>query len=1135
MIKVLVVCLALHTVGYFLRHILEATMVKLRISRITADRVVRLGAIIVMFSASAFAQTTASLRGSVQDQSGAGIPRVSLTAISERTGRERSTVSEDDGTYAISSLPVGEYQLRIAKEGFKTAQLSGIALQVDQVVEINIKLEAGNIQEQVLISTQAPLVDTSTPTLGQEIDNKRIVDLPLNGRKFLQLAELSPGITVDPDGSIGQGLGGVNGPRITSNGAREDMNNFTLDGVQIADPFYNTLSVSPPIDSIQEFKVEQSLYSVQSGPHAGAQINIVTKSGSNNFHGSLYEFVRNDLFDARNFFDAKKPPFHQNQYGVSVGGPIIRNRTFFFGNWEGLRIRQGITVGATVPTLAERQGDLSELGGTIVNPFTGQPFPNNVVPSGLIDPASVAILAVLPAPNNNDPARNLISTPLLRNNTDQFVIRFDHRLTSKDTVFGRFAFSDLTELQPFGPPASQLTAGAVGGVPGFGINLTSNARNLAINWTRIFSPTMVGEFRFGYNRIYGGQGPQNAGNDFGQKFNIAKVTQAGPQSGYPSFSTGIFSTFGDQGLLLARAYSNHQIGGSMSWTHGVHTVKFGGNLDFDKMNPFLDFFTRGNFLYFGSFTGNPFADFLLGLPGFALNGISATGGGTSGKFRGRPAAFFVQDDWHVSSRLTLNLGLRWDYFGNYSEDNNRLANFIHTPNGGAFVLASSGGTVNTADQIPGSQANLSKFVPFITSEEAGLPRSLYHTPKANFAPRIGLAFDVFGNQKTVLRAGSGIYYEPTTLNTLAIVLFSPPFFNLGQLPSFLLPASQASIHTVLNNIQPGQLAFAEPRNPDTKDQYLYQWNLSIQQQLTPSLMLSAAYVGTKATHLFESDFSFNYAAPGDPTTVQQRVPFPFLGPTSWINNIQNSNYNALHLHAEQRLWKGVTYNVNYTFGKSLDTDSLGQVLANGSLHQDPTNFRLDYGRSAFDVKHNFVANFIYALPFSAASHWKKMVEGWQVTGILALRTGPPFTVNLNSDRVGTGRTDTGRPDLVGNPNLPSSQRTPNHWFNTSAFVLQPVGQPGTAGRNILDAAGYKNFDFSILKDTKIRESLNVQLRAEFFNIFNFANFGYPNGQFVPAGFISSAPAGAPNVNPSFGTIFNAKAPRIIQFGVKLIF
>src|SRR5262249_27221973 len=386
------------------------------------------------------------------------------------------------------------------------------------------------------------------------------------------------------------------------------------------------------------------------------------------------------------------------------------------------------------------------------------------------------------------------------------------------------------------------------------------------------------------------------------------------------------------------------------------------------------------FFYFGSFSGNPFADFLLGLPGFTVNGVSASGGGISGKFKGYPVSAFVHDDWHVSSRLTLSLGLRWDYFGNFPEKNNRLANFI-AANGGEFVLASSGGQVNTAQQLPGSQDYLSQFVPFITSEQAHLPRALYNSPKADFAPRVGFAYDLFGKQKTVLRGGYGMFYDPSTLNTLAIGLFSPPFFKLGQFPSFLLPASEASIHTVLNNVQPGQLAFANPRNPDWKDQYIHQWNLSIQQQLTQSLMFSVAYVGSKGTHLLENDFSFNYSAPGNPATASLRLPYPYLGPTTKLNAIGNSNYNALQLHAESRVWKGLTFTTNYTFGKSLDGDSLAQSLVNGQLQQDPTNLRLDYARSAFDVKHNFVANFVYSLPFTADDHWKHVVEGWQVTGI----------------------------------------------------------------------------------------------------------------------------------------------------------
>ncbi|MBI3951631.1 MAG: TonB-dependent receptor [Acidobacteria bacterium] len=1070
--------------------------------------------------------TTATIRGTVYDEAGAVIGGASVMATDEKTGLSRSIVSERNGTYLMPKLPVGTYTLTVEKEGFKRLKLTAITLQVDQIAQIDATLTVGEITESIEVASGAPIINTTTPEVGELIDNRRIVELPLNGRQFLQLAQLSAGVTTSPSGGVGGQLAGFNGPRITSNGGREDANYFTLDGVNATDPLYNTLTLSPSVDAIQEFKVEQNLYSAEYGRLAGAQVNIIIKSGSNEFHGSAYEFLRNDVLDARNFFDIEKPPFRQNQYGFSLGGPIIKNRTFFFGNFEGLRIRKGITAAASVPTAAQRRGDLSAFSGTIKDPLTGNPFPGNIIPSDRIDPSSAEILAFLPLPNSSGGARNLITAPSLTNDTDQFLIRIDHRLTEKDSIYGRFSFSNTDEFDPFGTFA-QFGAGGLGIIPGFGNRLSSDARNLVVNWTRSFTPTLIGEFKFGYSQVEGGQLHENSGNNFGQRNSIRGTAQTGPLSGFPRYQTGVFTDFGDITVPFRRLTQIYQYGGDVSWSRGNHEIKFGGQGQWAKFDPTVDFFARGQFIYFGTFTGNAFADFLLGLPGFSLAGQ----GDLTGRWRGGSLAFYYQDNWHVSPRLTLNLGLRWEYFGSPSESRERQANF--DPVTRRFILASEGSRVNTSQQLPGAQQFLEQFFPFVTSEEAGLPQSLFERDLNNFSPRFGFAWDVFNNQKTVLRGGYGLFFNQSTRNLLALQLTVPPFFNFARVPSFLSPPAQANVHVTLD-VPAGSNAFFFPLQTDYRDGYVQQWNLSLQQSITKDLVVEARYVGTKGTKLYTNDFSYNLAPPGDPATAVQRRPFPQFAASSRISSIANSSYNALQLRATQRLSHGLAFLVNYTFGKSLDTDSLGQSLENGQLGQDPRNRRLEWGRSGFDVKHNFVANFTYDLPLKAEGGWKRVVEGWQLGGILSLQTGRPFHVSVNGDRAGTGDSARQRPDAIGNPNLPSSQRRPDRWFNTDALVLQPVGRVGTLGRNTIDADGFKTLDFSVRKNTFITERVNVQFRAEFFNIFNFVNFGFPNITFQPAGGIN-APTGTHNVSPILGHIFSAKDPRIIQFGLKLIF
>jgi hypothetical protein len=1075
----------------------------------------------------AFSQTTtATIRGTVYDEAGTIVSGASVTATNDTTGLSRSVSTDGNGAYVLPKLPVGTYKITVEKTGFKKLNLTGITLQVDQVAEIDPKISVGNINESVTITSEAPLVNTSNPAVGEVIDNKRIVDLPLNGRQFLQLAQLTAGVTLSPNGGFGGQLAGVNGPRITSNGAREDENYFTLDGVSATDPFYGTLTLSPSIDAIQEFKVEQNLYSADAGRLAGAHVNLVIKSGSNQLHGSVYEFLRNDIFDARNFFDQKKPPFRQNQYGAAVGGPILRNRTFFFGNFEGLRIRKGITVAGSVPTAEQRKGDLSTLTGTIRDPVTGLAFTNNVIPTARIDGASAAILAVLPLPNSTTPGRNLISAPSLRNNTDQFLARIDHKLSDKNAIYGRFAFSDTTLFQPFGP-LTQFSATTVGSVPGFGINLTSNARNLIVNWTRTFTPTLVGEFKFGYNRVGGGQLHENTGNNFGQTYNIGNTAQTGVFSGFPRFQTGLFTDFGDTTSLIRRTTQSYLGGADMSWTHGRHEIKFGGAAQWFMLDSILDATSRGQFTYTGQFSGNNFADFLLGYPGTSRGKL----GERTTFFRNGDLALHFQDNFHVTPHFTFNLGLRWEYFGSPSEKNDRLANF--DPLTKRFILASRGGKVNTDQQVPGSQALLATFFPFVTSEEAGLPRALYRRDLNDFAPRVGFAWDVFGSQKTVVRSGYGIFYNDATKNLLILQSSVPPFFQSIVRSSVGLTPAQASVHVVLN-VPPGAMPGMSARDLDFRDGYVQQWNLSVQQSLTSNLVAEARYVGSKGTKLYGNDFSFNLAAPGDPATVTSRLPFPQLAPATRLASIGNSSYNAFQMRLTERLQHGLTFTANYTFGKSIDDDSLGQSLDSGQLSQDPSNHHLEHALSAFDVRHNFVANFNYLLPFRASGGLKRIVEGWQLGGILSLQTGRPFHVNISGDRAGTGNASTQRPDVIGDPNLPSSQRTPERWFNTDAFALPARGKVGTLGRSTLEGDGYKTFDFSVLKDTEITERFRIQFRAEFFNIFNLVNFGYPNNTFIPVGGINGA-TGAKNANANLGKIFNALDPRIIQFGLKLLF
>jgi hypothetical protein len=707
------------------------------------------------------------------------------------------------------------------------------------------------------------------------------------------------------------------------------------------------------------------------------------------------------------------------------------------------------------------------------------------------------------------------------------MVRVDHQLSARDSLYARYAYADVDIFDPFGG-FNSFTGGSGGAVPGFGVFLTGKSHNLVTNWTRIFTQTLIGEFKFGFNRIQGGTIHENTGNDFGARNQIGGTSLTGEFSGFPIFRTQLFTDIGDVGQPIRRDVDTFQYSGDISWSNGNHNLKFGAIGEWLKFRPSTDTFARGQFNFFGAFTANPYADFLLGLSSFSIGGQ----GSPTLNIRSGHAATYIQDNWQFRPNLTINLGLRWEYFGLPSDKDLRQANYLRDKN--VFVLASKDGQVNTEQQLPGALDNLRLLRDVITSEEAGLPSALFKRDLNNFAPRIGMAWSLFGN-RTVLRTGYGVFFNEATLNQVSTTaLFTPPFFNAALIPGFLLPLPLASIHTTLAG-PPGAFPFMFPLNPEIRTPYIQQWNLSIQHELSKDIVVEARYVGTKGTKLASLDYTFNMAQPGDPATAQARLPHPDFAPsTGAVTAEADSSYNALQLRATQRLWRGLSYTANYTFGKSIDDDSGVQALESGGIRQNPYDRRADRGRSNFDVRHNFVANFTYDLPFTSEGRLKKLVEGWQLTSIIFLQSGRPGHVNYSGDRAGTGDTTNQRPDVLRNPNLSSSERTPERWFDTDAFALQPIGTLGNSGRSIIDADGLHTVDFSVIKLTSLSERLRLQFRAEVFNLFNQVNFDFPNLNFVPEGGVTGL-TGARNVNPSFGKVFSAKDPRIFQFGVKLLF
>jgi hypothetical protein len=1075
---------------------------------------------IALFASNTPAQTTTgTFLGYVTDMSGQVLRGARVTATNEATGLTRAVTTGGTGEYLIALLPVGRYTLTFEAGNFKQLSRKGVKLEIDQRARIKAVMEAGSVTEVITVDdADSTLARTETAEAGEVIENKRIVDLPLNGRLFLQLAQLTPGVVETPRGSFAQQLASISGPRLTVTGARESDNYFTLDGVSVTDRFFNTLSAPLSVEGIQEFKVRSNLYTAETGTLGGAQINIAIKSGTNDLHGTAFGFLRNDAFDARNYFDFMgKPEFRQNNFGGALGGPVIKNKAFFFANYEGLRLARAQTRLFTVPTSDLRAGQFST---TITDPMTNTPFPGNKIPDARISSTSQALLQHLPLQNLPGTINNFVDSPQEINDNNQFTIKADYRIGSSDTAFVRYTFYDVNAYQPYGFIAF---ASSPPSVPGFGLFLDQRSQNVAISETHSFNPRLIGEFKFGFNRTAGGQVQENSNIPFVAQHNIEGASTSAIDQGIPRITIAGFNALGDIAMPISRHDNDYQANYNLSWFRSGHNFIFGGMYKRLQYNPFIVSNKRGLFTYNDNFTGNAFADFLLGMPSVANGGFGDVGI----YLRGNEWHGFVQDNWKATKRLTVNLGLRYEYASPFTERNNRWST-LDIRNRRLIVASEDGQTYPQELWIPGIQQAVG--LPIVSSEEAGLDRSLVNKDLNNFAPRIGLAFDVFGNQKTVVRTGYGIYYNAASFNTLALQGQLPPFFKMS------MATNSAELGLTTNNILADPLqGLPAFRSYDInfRSPYFQQWNLGIQQLLTRDLLVEAQYLGSKGTKLYTNIW---YNTP-DASPVRNPSPFPTLANFALQASAANSNYHALVLKAEKRLSQGLMVFGSYTFSKSIDNDSLGNTTIASGL--DQSNIKaLERGLSTFDARHRVVVSTTYDLPFKAKNKYLFGVLGnWQMGGIINHQSGNPFTVNLaNIDRSnnGLGLIGSARPNLVADPNLPADQRTTARWFNTDAFALQPFGFLGTAGRNVIEGPGYNSVDLSLLKNIPITERHKLQFRAEFFNAFNHVNFDIPERMCTLA---NSAPAGASCTvsNSPFGTVSAARDPRILQFALKYTF
>jgi len=1032
-----------------------------------------------------------SIRGTLTDSASTPLSNVAIRLVQIETNESRITRTGDQGEFTVSALAPGPYRIEVEQTGYK--KYSRLAtLQVNQELRLDISLEVGPINEELIVTAPETALRKDSSVLGTVIENRQITNLPLDGRNFLELALLVPGATPAAQGSASSVRGDF---AFSVNGAREDSNSFLLDGVYNFDPKLNSAGVNPPVDAIREFEMLTSTYDASFGRNVGAQVNVVLKSGSNSLHGAAYEFFRNGALDARNFFapaDQPAPKYQRNQFGFALGGPVAKNRTFFFIDYEGSRVREGITRVTNVPTLAERKGDFSQSRFRApINPFTQQPFAGNKIPDLFINPIGRAIAALYPAPNRNVPFENFVSSPILRDRNDHFDVRLEHSLNRSSELAARYSFADRDLFEPFTGPSFPA-------VPGFGDNVPRRAQNFMIGETHIFSTALVNEARFAFSRVAAAVLQENSGTSINKQVGLPELSKNPRDFGLSFITISGFSPLGDEYNNPQQSATNmFQVLDGASYARGKHLLKFGFDFRSVQQNAFRDVQSRG-FLTFSSqvpITGNALADLLLGLP-------VVTGGArldNAQHLRTESYGFYVNDGFRIRPNLTISAGMRYEY---------------NSPPVDAFDRA------NLYDPATHS---------LIAVGTNGIPRSGYEPDRNNWAPRVGLAWTLGRKADTVLRAGYGVYYDQSSLAPSEGLYFNAPFFDFNLF--FSLPGLPLTLNDPFPSFFPVPLpksAFGFQR--DLRTPYSQQWNVSLQQALGKSRVLEVAYVGSKGTKLITAR-DINQPRPS-PAQFNPR-PVPQFDDITFEESSANSNYNSLQVRFQQRLDFGLSILSSYTWSKSIDNaSSFFSSAGDPNFPQDSFNTAGERGRSNFDVRHRLSLSYGYDFPcgkgrtFIANSGLlSALLSGWQTFGIITLQSGRPFTVALLSDidNSNTGRSTLGfgandRPNVVGSAEL--SSRTPDRWFNTSAFAFPPFGSFGNAGRNILDGPGFANFNASVLKTTKIVEGLDLQLRAEAFNLFNHPNFNLPDN------FLGS---------PTFGRILSAGSPRHIQFGLKFLF
>jgi hypothetical protein len=1080
-----------------------------------------------------FAQTFGQITGIVADTTGGVLVGASITVTNTQTGVTRTDQANSAGVYVFPNLLPGVYNLRVEIEGFQSGARNGIELQVQQTVRMDFSLEVGSVTET--IETTAPLLNIEDASMGTVIDNRRIVDLPLNGRNFLQMVTLAPNVSAsfaNPGASAPRQGGNRSEQQLSISGGRREWNYFTLDGINNTDVNFNSYVFLPSIDALQEFKVETGVYSAEFGRELG-QVSVTTKSGTNLYHGAVWEFIRNNNFDALPYgFAGVVPtssPFKWNQFGFTLGGPVQipklingKDKLFFMGNYEGFRLRNQRQTLYSVPSEAMRSGNFSELSTPIRDPLTSAQFPGNVIPSARLSPVSQALLKYYPTPNQptSSLANNYLAVNQNRTDKDQITTRVDFVQNNESTWFGRYSWTD--------------EGAYTGGLRLNGSKVATGAHQAVIDNTRVLSPTLVNEFRIGYNRFFNHAGGElNNVLDATTEVGIPIPTPVPPDAwGLPDVAIAGFSSFGDDSNSpFINSNQNWQFIDNVSWNRGSHFVKFGAELRFDHYDQDGNQFARGAAGFNNNIaTGHGFADFMLGY----LGTWSYASGLAVARLRAFSQAYYVSDTWKVRPNVTVSAGLRYEFIPPWTDTAGRqiVADIpLNTPEPQVADRSLHPVLIRTGTGDFYENAGI-RFSPDIqVARDGRFGDRLIQADYTNFAPRIGIAWSP--TPRWALRVGVGRFFvqdignivfdKSRNLNgrltvqstaTNLISTWQDPFNFGGGNPC---------------NTPTGVLCVVRPLvltdNVDRKTPYVDQYEVSVQRQLMDTTSLEVSYLGSKGRRLQRWINLANQPVPGT-APIASRSPFPEFGLFQGADNVGYSNYNSLGVKLTRRYSDGLTVLGAYTFSKSTDNGSGIRTLGTDPLNpQNSYCLSCEDGLSVFDQRHRFVTSAVYDLPFGRGRKYLNdgalgaVFGGWKLTSVVTFASGFPLTVSAGEDTANIGNCC--RPNRVEGVSTELENPTINQWFNTAAFSRAPNGTFGTAGRSVVIGPGITNWDFSTSKDFHINDQQYIQFRFEAFNFLNHPNWADPNTNFS---------------NVAFGRINATRTDmRQLQFGLKYVF